>query len=778
MLPMRVGLVSPYSWTYPGGVTRHIEALAHELLAAGHDVRVLAPFDADRRRTAVLHRGARPQVREQPDWLVPLGPTLGWPSNGAVSNLAPTPSAISTLRRELRAGDFDVVHVHEPVAPVIGWDALTSSPAPLVGTFHCYSESIPPHLVANLLGARRKLNHLAVRVAVSDAAAWTGRRFYGGRYRVVPNGVAVPDGGAPPARHREPGAPLRIAFVGQAVERKGLPVLLRAFEALRASVPAELTIVGAAPDEVAPLVLDSAGITVLGRVSDAERHAVLERADLLCAPSLGGESFGMVLTEAFAAGTPVVASDIAGYRDVVSDGRDGVLIPRGDATQLAETLRDLALDPERNQRLGAAAAETAARYAWPRVARQVVDAYEDAIAAPQPAGAVRRVAVRIGALPADGRSRVPAQRLPTLEPALPEGRRFVPLLRRAGVAGAALLAGGAAVVGLERVGVNNVGHALVHSSPAWVLLALALMCASMFLRAAAWHAILKAALPQARPRFADAMQGTTIGVLMSATLPARLGEPSRALIVARRLGRPREYLPVVVGTLVSQTLLNVLALVILGGVMFTTIGLFAGRQQALLWYALAPFAVLCAVLVAPALLRRGVPSRSVRVGRWMALARGGLARVRSGLAVYRRPRLGLVAASAQLGAWALQWIACYVLLIALHLDAQQTDLGTAAAILFAVNVTAVLPLTPSNLGVFQAACVAVLSYAYGVPAAQALGYGIILQAVEVATAVIMGGPALVKEGLSWRDVRLRALHHAPVSLPARPGGARNAEAQI
>jgi phosphatidyl-myo-inositol alpha-mannosyltransferase len=209
-------------------------------------------------------------------------------------------------------------------------------------------------------------------------------------------------------------------------------------------------------------------------------------------------------------------------------------------------------------------------------------------------------------------------------------------------------------------------------------------------------------------------------------------------------------------------------------VMFTTIGLFAGRQQALLWYAVAPFAVLCMVLVAPALLRRGVPSRSERVGRWMGLARGGLARVRSGLAVYRRPRLGLAATTAQLGAWTLQWLSCYVLLVAL--DLQRTDLGTAAAVLFAVNVTAVLPLTPSNLGVFQAACVAVLSYAYGVPPAQALGYGIILQAVEVATAVVMGGPALVKEGLSWRDVRLRALHHAPVSLSAPPAAARNAEA--
>src|SRR5215217_5824900 len=210
---MRVALVSPYSWTYPGGVTRHIEALASELLASGHDVRVLAPYDHDDRRSAWLHRGARPQRREMPEWLIPLGPTLGWPTNGAVSNLAPTPSAISTLRRELRAGQFDVVHLHEPVAPVVGWDAMTSTDIPLVGTFHCYSESRPPHAVAALLGARRKLNHLSLRIAVSEAAAWTGRRFYGGSYRVIPNGVALPKG-LPSPRTRAPGDPLRIAFVG------------------------------------------------------------------------------------------------------------------------------------------------------------------------------------------------------------------------------------------------------------------------------------------------------------------------------------------------------------------------------------------------------------------------------------------------------------------------------------------------------------------------------------------------------------------------------------
>jgi len=772
---MRVALVSPYSWTYPGGVTRHIEGLAGELLATGHDVRVLSPFDADDRTAALRHRGASPRSISPPEWLVPLGGTVGWPSNGAVSNLAITPSSVSALRRELATGDFDVVHVHEPVAPVIGWDALTSSRSALVGTFHCYSEAAAPHAVAVLAGARRKLNRLHVRIAVSEAAEWTARRFYGGRYRIVPNGVDYPPGGPPPLRRREAGEPLRIVFVGQAVERKGLPVLLRAFEALRSEVPATLTVVGSEADELAPMLMDPHGVRALGRATEEDKQRALREADVLCAPSLGGESFGIVLAESFAAGRPVVASDIAGYRDVVSHGHDGLLVPRGDATALAETLRDLAAAPAENVRLAANAARTAERYAWSQVAEQVLDAYADALALPRPEGVLKRAAVTVGALPADLEPRVPAVRLASLESepeargsAWRHGRRVA-----AGIASLAAVAGG--YLALERVGLAPITDALLGSSPMWVLVALSLMCLAMGLRAVSWHAILRAALPEARPRLSDAFQGTAIGVLMSATLPARLGEPSRALIVARRLGDARQRLPVVLGTLVSQTLLNLLALVILGAVMLSTVGLFAGRQQALLWYAMAPFAVLCAVLLLPALLRSGKPSRSARVAGWIAQARRASTKVRWGLRVFRSPRLGPIAASAQLAAWALQWLSCFVLFAALGLEGH-VGLGAAAAVLFAVNVTAVLPVTPSNVGLFQAACVAVLTGAYGVPAAQALGYGIVLQAVELTTAVVLGAPALVKEGVSWREVRLRALHASPVSLSSRPRQGREAEA--
>ena len=762
---MRVALVSPYSWTYPGGVTRHIEALAERFLADGHEVRVLAPYDPDDRLATVLHRGAAPQRRPAPDYLIPLGRTIGFPANGAVSNLSSRAAGLSQMRRELRSGRYDVVHLHEPVVPVICWDACVSARAPLVGTFHCYSTNRVTNNVANLLGARRLFNHLHVRVAVSEAAAWTAQRFFGGRYRIIPNGVVVPEQRAP----RTPGERLRIAFVGQAVERKGLPVLLRAFEALREHFPVELTIVGANEEEVRPMLIDDRDVTVLGRVDDAEKRRVLESSDVLCAPSLGGESFGMVLTEAFAAGTPVVASDIAGYRDVVRDGVDGVLVPRGDATALAETLRDLWLDPTRRIAMGEAAAEHAPRFAWPHVAAEVLEAYEDAIATPAPQGALQRAAVRIGTRPADLKPVVAPRRLASLEPPPPAGTRrpAVALLRRVALLAAALAALVGTVLAFRRIGVHEIVLALLDSSPAWVLTGLGIMCASMAVRAFSWHAILKAALPHGRVRLRDAMQGTFIGVLMSATLPARLGEPSRALIVARRTGRPREHLPVVLGTIVSQALLNIFALVLLGVVTFSSLRLFHGHRDVLLVAAITPLVLLSVVLIAPPLLSAGRHSRFAKLRELTGQARGALARVRSGLAVFRHPRLGGTAFVAQLAAWALQWLSCYVLLMAFGLG-DTAGAGAAAAVLFAVNVTAVLPVTPSNLGVFQWACVVVLSVGYGVSKADALGYGIILQAVEIATAVLMGTPALLKEGLSWRDVRLRALQTAPVTLRAQP----------
>ncbi len=774
-LPVRVALVSPYSYTYPGGVGRHVEALAEELIRQDHEVRLLTPYDPDDRLARVSHRGVSPEQRPLPDYGISLGRTVGLPMNGAVSNLAVTARSMALLSQELRSGGYDVVHVHEPNVPVVSWFAVEASPVPTVGTFHTYSTNRPVNLIAaNVVGARRLYGKLSARIAVSEAAAWTARRFYGGRYRIVPNGVDLTAARPAPA----PGDDLEILFLGRAEGRKGLPVLLRSFEALRhAGVAARLTIAGVPAEEVEPLLLDPEGVHMAGRVTEEEKWRLLGEADLLCAPSLGGESFGMVLTEAFASGTPAVASDIAGYRDVVRDGVDGMLVPAGDPVELGEALRALASDPARRERMGNAARERAERFAWPRVASEVSEVYEQAVAVPRTETGMARVALRAGLRPAEPGPRTRPERLASLEPEDPSrGRRTAVRLARRGIVAAGALAGaGLTVLALERLGIESIGRALLAATPVWVLVGFMLMCLSMLARSEAWHAILRAALPGTRVRRRDTARATMIGVLMSATLPARLGEPSRALIVSRRLGRMRDRFPVVLGTLVSQTILNILALCVLGTVMFATVGVFSRGEDALVIATIAPIVLLALVVASPWILRRGKPSRFQRVQQAAAVARRAMLQVRTGLQVFRKPRLGAWATSMQLTAWAIQWLACYVLLVALGLD-HHAGIGAAAAVLFAVNVTAALPATPSNLGVFQAACVAVLS-AYGVSKTNAFAYGIILQSVEIATALAMGMPALVREGMTWKDLRLRALHAAPVELRnARRGDAREVEA--
>ncbi len=794
---MRIALLSPYSWTYPGGVTRHIEALARELTEAGHDARILAPFDPDDATSRRLHRGARPQPLAPPERFVSLGRTVGIPANGAVSNMALTPSSVYALRAELRNGGYDVAHVHEPVVPVLGWDALMSAgELPLVGTFHTYSENALTNGIAAVpLGGRRRMNRLHVRIAVSEAAAWTARRFYGGRYRIVPNGVRIPTAdelalaageewpvaGLDRAGQRDPrGAreSLRIVFIGQAVARKGLPVLLRAFEALREHVPATLTLVGATDAEVAHMLLDGSGVRALGKVSDARKLAELALADVLCAPSLHGESFGMILTEAFAAATPVLASDIPGYRDVVRDGVDGQLVPAGDPLALAEALRGLAFDVARRERMARSARERAERFAWPHVAAEVLDSYEQAVAIADPArragrSGSARAALRHGFAPADLQPRVPAQRLPSLapEPAPLVGReRRARALRRAGLGLTTLAGAGLGALALERVGVTRVLASLLASKPGLILAGLALMCAAMFARALSWHAILAAAPTWRRAKRRDAMQGTFIGVLMSATLPARLGEPSRALIVARRIGRARETLPIVLGTIVSQALLNLLALAILAGVTLSSVSVLDRHDRALLLVALAPLVALVLIRLVPTLAPAGRDSRAHSIAMLRSGARLALARLRDGLRLFSRPRQATIATLAQLLAWSLQWLSCWLLLVALGLEVHGAA-AAAAGVLFAVNATAVMPATPANVGVFQAACVVVLAGAYHVSTPDAIAYGIVLQAVELATAALMGLPALLNEGLSWREVRLRTAQAAPVRLGPLPQGA-------
>jgi phosphatidylinositol alpha-mannosyltransferase len=337
-------------------------------------------------------------------------------------------------------------------------------------------------------------------------------------------------------------------------------------------------------------------------------------------------------------------------------------------------------------------------------------------------------------------------------PENPPARRRRDLWTRVAILAAVILLAGLLVFALSRLGFHRIGHALITATPGWIVLALFLMALSLLSRAVAWHETLRAALPDTPIGWGPVVRATMIGVMASAVFPGRIGEPTRVLVLSRRLeGSTRRLLPIVAGTVVSQTLINLLALAILAGVTFTSVPLPHGHLAGLLTVLAVPIALCALVLVGPRLLVRGRRSRRARV----VVASEAIIRIlnlaRRGLVVFARPRYGAATVAAQLLAWTLQWLACYAIVLSLGLQSQ-ANLAAAAAILLAVNVSAILPATPSNVGVFQAACLVVLA-AYGVGAGPGLAYGIILQAVEVLTSLLLGVPALLREGLTWRDIR-------------------------
>jgi phosphatidylinositol alpha-mannosyltransferase len=308
------------------------------------------------------------------------------------------------------------------------------------------------------------------------------------------------------------------------------------------------------------------------------------------------------------------------------------------------------------------------------------------------------------------------------------------------------------VLALSSLNLPRVGHALITATPGWLALALTLMGSSLLLRSLSWHQTLRAALPDTAIPLGWVARATMIGVMTSAVFPGRIGEASRVIVLTRRLDGPnRRLLPVVAGTVFSQTLINLFALAVLLVVTFTSVPLAHGQLSGIAAALLLPLLLCVLILLGPRLLLLGQRSNSARV----VLAANSITRMltlaRRGLVVFARPRYGTSAVASQLLAWALQWLACYMVLLSLGL---QSDGGlvAAAAILLAINLSAVLPATPSNVGVFQAACLVVLA-AYGVSAGTAIAYGIILQAIEVVTALALGVPALLREGLRWSDVR-------------------------
>jgi phosphatidylinositol alpha-mannosyltransferase len=374
---VRIGLVCPYAWDVPGGVQAHVRDLAETLQQFGHTVSVLTPVEDD---DATL-----------PAYVVSSGGVLKVPYNGSVARLSFHPKAAAKVRRWLKHGRFDVVHIHEPVAPSASVLALVQTKdEPLVGTFHTsmirsrglefWRPSLQPFL-----------EKIVARIAVSQAARRYIVEHVGGGVILIPNGVSVAHfAGAEPL----PGWPSGLAtadggdigFLGRIDEsRKGLPVLIAAFSTLLESRPrARLLIAGpgdveAVSKELDPAVVDR--IEFLGKVSEADKARALRSVDIYCAPNIGGESFGIVLLEAMAAGAPVVASDLDAFRRVLDDGEAARLFPAEDSEALAKTLDSLLQDASARAELTRRGTEVVRRYDWPVVASAIVDVYETVIAA-------------------------------------------------------------------------------------------------------------------------------------------------------------------------------------------------------------------------------------------------------------------------------------------------------------------------------------------------------------------------------------------------------------
>lgn len=343
----------PYAWSTPGGVQTHVAGLASYLRSRGARVDVLAPANGP---------------VEEPGF-VPLGRSLGFRWQGTVTRVALSPAAVARTVSAVRGRSYDLVHVHEPMLPAVGLAAVLAAPSPVVATFHMTARTALWYRVF-LPVVRLAARRLDARIAVSEEARRFVERVLPGRYRVIPNAIhvdgyrSVRDGG-----RRDP----QIVFVGRSEPRKGLPVLLRAFDRLPGTPVLDLVGVDAGEVPARPRV------RVHGRVPDAERVRLIGEADILCAPSLGGESFGVVVLEGMAAGVPVVATEIPGYAAVLPPSA-GRLVPPGDDAALAGALAELLSDRELRLRLGEEGRREAARYDWSRVGDEIVAVYEEVLA--------------------------------------------------------------------------------------------------------------------------------------------------------------------------------------------------------------------------------------------------------------------------------------------------------------------------------------------------------------------------------------------------------------
>ena len=382
---MKIGIVVPFSWSFWGGVPEHADHQARALRELGHEALIIMGHDPPGRLTKMLHprigRHERP-----PEYVIPVGRSVIVPANGSLSNIILTPRSMLRMSRVLDRERFDVLHVHEPLAPILSTFALARAQCPVVSTSHSSGDTLRWYRLAHAAFGflAERIDH---RIAVSERAREAAARYLGEPVEILPNGVVIPkvaNGG-----ERLP----HIVFVGRHEPRKGLPVLLEAWPEIARRTGARLRVVGADPLSVRWLLrrqgVSDEQVDVLGSISEEALTDELLRARLLVAPSVGRESFGMVLTRAFGCATPVVASDIEGYRDVAGPD-NGVLVPPGDPRALTEAVVALFEDEVRRRALGEAGRRLAQqRFGWERIASRLLDIYGDLL---NGAGEVRAAA--------------------------------------------------------------------------------------------------------------------------------------------------------------------------------------------------------------------------------------------------------------------------------------------------------------------------------------------------------------------------------------------------
>ena len=361
---MRIGMVCPYSFDVPGGVQSHVLQLAEVMRARGHDVSVLAP--------------ASPDV-SLPDYVVSAGKAIPIPYNGSVARLQFSPAVHGRVRRWLAEGDFDVLHLHEPNAPSLSMWALRVAEGPIVATFH--TSTTKSLTLSVFQGVLRPWHEKIIgRIAVSDLARRWQMEALGSDAVEIPNGVDVASLAAAPPLDGYPRPGKTVLFLGRYDEpRKGMTVLLEALpKVAKRFVDLQLLIVGRGDEEE---LRNQTGelakhLRFLGQVDDATKASAMRSADVYCAPNTGGESFGIVLVEAMAAGTAVVASDLDAFRRVLRDGEVGRLVPVGDGDALADALMTVLENDLLRERYVAAGSQAVGRYDWSVVASQIMRVYE------------------------------------------------------------------------------------------------------------------------------------------------------------------------------------------------------------------------------------------------------------------------------------------------------------------------------------------------------------------------------------------------------------------